>query len=552
MTDTEVTTASGVSRHIGGERAHRGFFGGTQPKARVAAVAAAFLAMLVLTPILGVWGLAIAVVVGLVAVLVTQRTHRGSIVDRRVRRSRWAARRRDGTDRFEPFDSARWDQLQTAVREAPTRAARAAATRELVAMRVTPDGADGMGWLQLSPGEPGIAWHAPLGEEAYLSVVFAVTGQAHGVESASAMRRAANAWGGFLASRAGTANLIGGVQTVTRVLPADSALQEFWVLAALDPNAPADAIASYDDVLRLSGRDAMVQRHYITVRWPLTPAFFDTAVKYGEGRDGWRGLMRQEIAATVHGLTDARLGQVEPLTARKVAAVILHQQNPSRPIDYLTDATPTRIGVSSHDEFSAHIVKGTDPVTGKSVQWWHRTAAIHSEDLAMGPRSQLWVLDLLIGADIQFTRTISFHLRLIPRSQAKSAARADLTRDRADARSDLEKGRIVSDQTTSHLSAAQLRAQDLGHGSPHHGVEWVGFVTISEATRDGLMRASKALEDTCSTGLGIERLDWLDSYQAAASGTTWPIARGLTPTPPGFAGRVMDRLAGRTGKDALS
>ncbi|MEO6116345.1 MAG: hypothetical protein ABIP33_08180, partial [Pseudolysinimonas sp.] len=143
--------------------------------------------------------------------------------------------------------------------------------------------------------------------------MFAVTGQASGVESAWAMRRAAEAWGSFLATRAAPTNLVGGVQTLTRVLPSDSALQEFWILESLDPDAPADAIRSYEEVLRLSGRDAMVQRHFITVRWPINSAFVDAARRYGDGRDGWRGLMEQEIATTTRGLTDARIGQVEAL-----------------------------------------------------------------------------------------------------------------------------------------------------------------------------------------------------------------------------------------------
>ena len=553
MTDTsgQELTSSGIERQIGGERAHRGFFGGTQPPGRIAALAVAFLTMLILTPILGVWGVVIAVTFGVTAILVTQRTHRGSFIDRRTRRRRWAIRRRTGTDHYLPFQQDQWDDLTTRT-TAGAKTDRAAASVELAAMRSTPDGADGMGWLQSAAGEPGIAWHAPIGEEPYLSVVFAVTGQAHGVESASAMRRAAEAWGAFLASRAAPTNLAGAVQTLTRVLPADSALQEFWVLESLDPDAPADAIASYDDVLRLTGQDAMVQRHYIAVRWPLTADFYATAAKHGTGRDGWRALMRHEITATLRGLTDARLGEVTALSARRVAAVIQHQQNPSRPIDYLTGVTPTTFGVASRDEFSAHVVDGVDPLTGEAVEWWHRTAAIRSEDLAVGARNQLWTLDLLIGTDIQFVRSISFHLRLIPRSQAKTAARADLVKDRADLHADLERGRLTSDETRSNASAAERRAADLGHGSPHHGGEWIGFVTISETSRDALLRASKALEETCATGLGIERLEWLDSYQSAASGTTWPIARGLAATRPDLASRLLSRLAGATEKEAIS
>ncbi|TPW78046.1 hypothetical protein [Schumannella soli] len=484
--------------------------------------------------------------------LLTTRTHRGSFADRRVKRARWRRRLATGTDRFDPYDEGGWELRTAEHRNSRGRKARASAARKVAAMRAVPDGADGLGWLQLTPREPGIAWHAPAGEPEYLSVGFAVTGQAAGLESPAAMRRAASAWGVFLESKASASNLATSVQTITRVLPPDSAMQEFWVLSALDDAAPAEAISSYEDVLRLTGENAMVQRHYIVVRWHLTEQFRDAAAKYGAGRDGWRGLMRQEIASTITGLTDARLGEVEVLSARRLAAMILHQQNPSRPIDYVADVDPTRIGLTSHDEFSATVIDDLDPVTGEPVTWWHRTAAITSENMAMGSRTPLWALPMLLGNETQTVRTLSFHIRLIPKGEASTAARADVVRDAAEIRSAQEKGRLVADETGSNMSAAKRRASDLAHGTAHQGAEWVGFVTISERTRDDLMRASRILEDTSATQLGVNRLDWLDSYQAAASGTTWPLARGLAPGRTSIAGRAMNRMAGRSEKDALS
>ena len=102
------------------------------------------------------------------------------------------------------------------------------------------------------------------------------------------------------------------------------------------------------------------------------------------------------------------------------------------------------------------------------------------------------------------------------------------------------------------MSAAQRRSADLAAGSHHHGVDWVGFVTISAPTRDALGQASRQLEETCATGLGIERLDWQDSFQSAASGTTWPIGRGLRPSAATLATRALTRLAGRSEKEAIS
>jgi hypothetical protein len=309
---------------------------------------------------------------------------------------------------------------------------------------------------------------------------------------------------------------------------------------------PADALASYEEVLRLTGEDAMVQRHFVTVSWPLTPAFTDAASRYGAGRDGWRALMKLEIDATVRALADARLGAVEALTARQTTALILHQQDPSRPMDYVEDVDPAVLGVASHDEFSAHVVHGDD-----DGQWWHRTAAITGEYLVTAPRTQLWVLDLLIGNDLPFIRSVSFHLHLIPASEAKIAARQDVVRDAAETIARREAGRISADDTEASMSAANRRRSDLVSGSHHHGASWVGFVTVSVRARDELARASRQLEDTCSTSLGIERLDWLDSYQAAASGTTWPIGRGIAPDRRSVSSRLYTRLAGRAEKGAI-
>jgi hypothetical protein len=553
-----VTSSTPVIRFLGGESGHRSFFGGTHSRTRITLLGLFVVIGMIVTPLVGWPGLAIALIGCGVTFIVTAKTHRGSIVERRRKRHRWHSRIAEGTTHFTPYSVGAWDQAQAALATAAaTRGRRRRevvreARKAVVTLRANPDGADGMGWLQHGRGEPGIAWHTPAGEPAYLSVAFTVTGQLRGIESSSVMAQAAEGWGSFLAARAQPSALVGDVQTMTRVLPADSALQEFWVLSSLDDTAPADAIHSYEDVLRLTGEGAMVQRHFITVRWPLTSAFTDTAAKYGEGRDGWRALMREEIAATTRGLAEARLGQVDTLTARQTAAVILHQQNPSRPIDYVADADPGSVGVASHDEFSAHIVDGIDPVTGEQVQWWHRTAAIRADALATAPRTQLWVLDLLIGRDLLFIRSVSFHLHLVPAAEAKASARQDLVRDAADAISRREAGKFDSDDTEVAMSAANRRRLDLMTGSHHHGATWIGYVTISVRSRDALARASRQLEETCASSLGIDRLDWQDSYQSAASGTTWPIGRGLAAGRRSTSTRLYGILAGKTEKEAIS
>ncbi|MES1169282.1 MAG: hypothetical protein ABUL47_01195, partial [Leifsonia sp.] len=106
MTDTQTR---GVVRHLGGEAGHRSFFGGQHSKGRVAALALAFASGIVLTPLIGWPGLLIGGATAGVTLLVTARTHRGSVLERRRRRRRWSARVQAGADAFVPYDEVVWD-----------------------------------------------------------------------------------------------------------------------------------------------------------------------------------------------------------------------------------------------------------------------------------------------------------------------------------------------------------------------------------------------------------------------------------------------------------
>jgi hypothetical protein len=537
-------------RYLGGESAHRAFFGGTGQRTRNLLLAVCIVGGLIATPFAGWVGIAVPAVAAAVVVFATMRTHRGSVLERRRARRRWRSRARLGTDRYVPFDVAGWDQLQADLEHARRRD-RPAVRASLAAMRGNPDGADGMGWLQHGSGEPGIGWHHPIGEDPYLSVAFSVSGQLRGVESSTVLTRAAEGWGGFLAARAAASSLVGGVQTLTRVLPPDTARQQAWAAGNLDPAASVEEQQSYAEVIARTSAAAMVQRHFIVMSWPLTADFVDTARRYGTDRDGWRALMAAEIDGTIRGLEDARVGTVAALSARQTVALMLHQQDPSRPLDAARRVDPLQAGIASRDEFSAHIVD-TRTDAGEAVQWWHRTAAIRADAMAAAPRSQLWVLDLLLGGGLDFPRSVSFHLRLVPAIEAKVAARRDVVRDLSDQVAEQRHGRLADDASAAAMTAAQRRRADLAAGTHHQGVEWIGYVTISATTRDGLALASRQLAEVCTTGLGIDQLDWLDTYQSAASGTTWPIGRGLRAGSSTFGSRVYRGIAGHTDREAIA
>ena len=50
----------------------------------------------------------------------------------------------------------------------------------------------------------------------------------------------------------------------------------------------------------------------------------------------------------------------------------------------------------------------------------------------------------------------------------------------------------------------------------------------------------------------LDHLDWQDSFQSAASGTTWPIGRGLASAGRSMSSRFYAKLAGRTEKESIS
>lgn len=537
------------TRVLGGESAHRSFFGGNHSRSRVVGLVVFFTVGFLGVMNFGFWGLLVGVIGCGVVLAVTTNTHQGTVLDRHTDRARIRARVKDGTDHFIPYTTQVWEE---ALAEAAKHKSGKDRARILNAVRERPDGADAMGWLQMGAKVPGIAWHTPVGEEDYLSVVFSVSGQLRGIESRESARLAQVSFGRLLASHAHASSLVKKIMPITRVLPPDLAFQEQWVSENLAADALDEAVASYEEVLTKTAAGTLIQKHYVAVAWPLTPAFFTAAARKGAGRDGWRALMVEEIASMTRALRRTRFREVRALTARGTAAVILHQQNPSRPIEMVGDVNPRRLGIRSDDEKSAHVVHGVDPLTGETVQWWHRTAKITAENVITSPRTQYWVLSLLLGQGITGVRTLVFQHELVPATEARQAAKQDLVRDLSDEASQAQAGKIIDSGGRVKKGSAMRRVDDLEEGSQHHGDNWVGFVTLSARTREALVDSCRQLTDSATTDAGISRLVWLDSYQSAASGTTWPIVRGLKPAKKSWGAKAMDRLAGTGDKEAIS
>lgn len=529
---------------IGGEADHRSFMGGEVPTWRIGVIAVALVAFMLLAMLGGAVGAGIGVALLAVSWVLTAATARGSIAQRVMTRGRLKSRRKHGTVLFEPYESGRWELLKKES-GSKDRAVRAEATRQAAGVRELPDGAAWMGWLSRAAREPGIAWHAPPGRQPYLSVAFAVSGQIRGLESQAATDRAAQRWGRFQAHLGGVDALARSVQTVTRVLPPDSARHQAWVVQNVDENLPSEVVESYGDLINRVDRSTMIQRHYVVLRWPINSQFRHVAGRYGRGRAGWRALMRTEIESMESQLRSSGHENVRPLSAAQLAAVIRHMQDPSHPIDKVKGVDPESLGVASRDEYSSHVVKGKD------AEWWHRTAQIRASDLAIGERGSMWLSGLLSAPGDGSLRTVSCYSWVIPATVARRRAKLDRIRDAGDQISRRKKGQMADEETRMRLEAADRRRADLEPGKPHAGSSWIAYVTVSAKSRDGLAAACRHTSEVAAREVGVERLTWMDTLQSAASGCTWPLARGMEPPPTPAGDRMVAAMAGHGSKEEL-
>lgn len=532
------------ARILGGEAQDRTLMG-QQSRPRLVA-----LAITVVAPILwagmtqSFWPL-LLIIPGLPgAISVTQETHRGTMLSRWVARRRWKSRVKAGHDRYTPWSEEAWEEARAVDAAARGRADRKTAARAMTQLRTMPDAAAGLGWLRSTRREPGITWQSYDGEETVLTVAFEVGGQNRGAQEAEAVDAGARAFGRFLANHGPAGKLVRRVQSLTRVLPADTAEHQAWVVANLNPDAPEALLRSYEEVVVAAGDVNMSQRHYIVCSWPVTAQFLDAAAAYGEGRAGWRALMDEEIASMTAQLRQARYTFVNPLSARQVAGIMRHMQNPDQAIDSVAGVRPDAFGVPSADEVSAYVTAPSDERT-----WWHRTAALDGKAFAAAPRLPLWH-DQLLGGGLDCVRTVSFHHELIPAAEARAQAQKDLTSDAAEKAARRKKGQVDDAGLEVTEDAAGRRNADIAPGSHHHGDAWMGYVTISARSRLELQRASRQLSDLCAD-LGIESVRWLDSYQSAAAGTTWPLGRGIRRARSSVGARVMGRVAGKRGSGEL-
>lgn len=533
---------------LGGESASRGWFGGTASTTRIISLAVAAGIGMILMITNAYLGVGVGLVLAGVAWLLTMDTDNGTILSRAIANHRWSRRVKEGTVTFVPFIQSEWDNLCAALAMERGKSRRAM-YRQLAAMRETPDGVEGMSWLEDRTGEPGIAWHRPTGEQPYLSVTFAVDGQVSGIESNGFLDGCSEAYGNMLARNGDRSSQVSGIQTTVRVLPMDAAHHAQWIVDHIDKGVPRVLAESYNELINILAAGNPVERHFVTFSWAISPRFVWKARRRGDGKAGWLKLMSEEIRGAEASLRNARYKGVQVLTARRTAAVLRHMQHPAFAIDSVKDLSPNDCWVPSHDERThttyAAALGPQRTVTASLTA----TARIDPSKVETAERDSLWLSNVLMGMPRQVVRTISFHLEVIPQAEARSRARRDVTSDMADRAKAVESGRLADDEIDVTIAAAQRRRADLLPGRGHHGLAWVGYVSVSAGSKPELIEAIEAIEEACST-VGITELGWLDTYQSAAAACAWPVGRGIKPSKRSGSSRIRELAAGN-GKDQL-
>ncbi|MGI8417450.1 MAG: hypothetical protein ACR2P2_14850 [Nakamurella sp.] len=468
-------------------------------------------------------------------------------------KARMKYRRRRGYVDFVPVDYRPADLDPAA---GATRRERASLRREYNAYREWPDGVDGLYWLEKRPGRPAIAYHAPTGESPYVSVAFTVDGPIQGLHGDGFVADAQWRFGQLMAGWGASQKLVSAIQTVTRVLPSDSAFHELWLEGEIDPAAPRELQQDYGRLLDQLSDASFVQRHYAVIRWDADARFMSIARRRGAGLDGIADLIREQTVSAERRLADSMFHRVRALSGPQLGAVLRHLQHPDWAIDRASDVNVDNCWLSSHDEWSHTevVAESPDPLAPELLlaqsSWFHRTAEIPIDAIEVREIDGLWEAPMLTRMEEQIVRTISSHIHFVPAREAKIGARRDATLDRADIIAQEKKRRIVDDESELSLSAAVRRYDDLRQGSGHHGAAWKQFVTVSARDKEELAAVCSYIEEAADEA-GINRLDWLDTLQSAASATTWPLARGMAPPKRTTANKATKALTATTPKEAM-
>ena len=509
MTNQSVRTS-----RLGGEIRRRGLLGGARSRTGNGVLAGALVTAMVFALFVGgLAGIVVAVVLfGGAFVITRQNPVTGRSSGRELALAlRWRQRQWRGETDLLPA------HLATPQPAPRTRAERRAARRWARSVRDETPGLEGVEWLDPDGVGPAVLLHHPAGQAPYLTVAIEVDGQPSGLRSQREYDRASAAYGRLLARLARGGGLIAGVQSLTHIVPLDSAAHERWAADHIDTGAPPVLMRSYAELVRMTAGVSEMVRHYLVLRLPLTLRYVQEAARYGTGEAGQVALAISQAEWVSSLALGADLRNPRLMTNHRLAALLRHLQNPDFPIDETVD-------VSARTWLRR--LRATREAAVVDERWFHRVAAIPRSAVTPEPVGARWLAPLLHGGNTPVVRTISLSVTVQPAARARRQAREDLTVDLGSRNEAARRGTIDDGTQAVQASASAQRLADLQPGSGIHGAQWAGWIAVAATSMDDVLRASTTIADAAGDS-GIGYLDWLDRRHDEALPVTWPVWRGM-------------------------
>jgi len=337
--------------------------------------------------------------------------------------------------------------------------------------------------------------------------VLAVRASGFALVGGEEQRRRLDAWAAVLSGLAREGTRVHRAQWVLRVVPGDADDLLRHLEAAGSPGAPADATASYRELVEGAGPAA--RRH---------EAFLALAVHRRRVRSRGEASGAPEVVARELRALEAALAPTDIESEGPLGAGALR-----RLLREMADPALARAGTRGRGQVGA---LGGVPMAGDGGWSMYRCdGGYHASYwIAEWPRVDVgpeFLTPLLLGA--QHRRTVSLVLEPVPARRAAREAEAARTAHMADDELRRRGGFITSARRRREQEEVLIRETELADG--HALYRYSGYATASARSSEELAAACSELEVAAARAhLDLRRLY---GQQAEAFSWTLPLARGL-------------------------
>jgi hypothetical protein len=356
--------------------------------------------------------------------------------------------------------------------------------------------------------------------EGSYTAVLAVRAGAFGLRDAAEQERKLDAWGSVLASCGRDGSPVRRLQWVERTLPAQGDELAAHLQAERDRSVPIDStlVRSYIELIESAA--PATQEHEVLIAIQIDQRRGAKELRrLGGGEEAACELLLREAESFAERLSLAELTVFGVLRPRQYAEVI---RDAFGPFGRQARARAT-LGESDRKGVEPTLM---GPLADETTWSAYRTdSAVHATYWISGwPRTDVgptFLMPLLMQTSA--LRTVSVTIEPIPYSVAMRRAEAARTAEVAEEMQRERQGFLTTAQVRRRQQAATRREEELADG--HALLRWVGMVTVSDRSAEGLERGTSNVEHSgAQARLEMQRLY---GEQDAAFACTLPLCRGL-------------------------